>query len=445
MKHYCVFEYGHLVTQEIDDASCTVIPDKLFSYLEKNLLVDAPSKNDQPALLQLCYFRGVRALKVKNYVGVLCTPLGAQIEILPKTGKHCSSDDALDKARKQSLTMISCLSEMKFLRMSDANISLAKRPLFEIFISQFLQSVNQVVKRGLRSDYQSQQDNLKFQKGRLQTALQIKRNLFTPHKFQVEYDEYIQDRPENRLIKSALNKVMGFTRLSANQKLSRELAFALADVPETRSVQQDLKAIRLDRGMSYYQDALRWSELVLKGFSPVAMHGETHAISLLFPMEKVFEAYVAKKLGSLIDIPYQLQLQAQSKSLVTHGGQNMFWLKPDLLIKYHGDEAIVLDTKWKLLDSSLNNASDKYGLSQADFYQMYAYGQKFLKGQGEIYLIYPAHEKFDRPISLSFEMGDADHKLSLWVVPIVINPRFKATDLRLPKTCMLKDAFNLEH
>jgi 5-methylcytosine-specific restriction enzyme subunit McrC len=29
-----------------------------------------------------------------------------------------------------------------------------------------------------------------------------------------------------------------------------------------------------------------------------------------------------------------------------------------------------------------NNGTDKYGLSQADFYQMFAYGHKYLKGGG---------------------------------------------------------------
>jgi 5-methylcytosine-specific restriction endonuclease McrBC regulatory subunit McrC len=33
-----------------------------------------------------------------------------------------------------------------------------------------------------------------------------------------------------------------------------------------------------------------------------------------------------------------------------------------------------------------------------NFYQMFAYGQKYLGGTGEMYLIYPAHDDFSQPI-----------------------------------------------
>jgi 5-methylcytosine-specific restriction enzyme subunit McrC len=65
----------------------------------------------------------------------------------------------------------------------------------------------------------------------------------------------------------------------------------------------------------------------------------------------------------------------------------------------------VLDAKWKLLDET--NRKDKFGLSQGDFYQLYAYGQKYLGGKGEMALIYPRSAKFTRamaPFSFSAEL-----------------------------------------
>jgi 5-methylcytosine-specific restriction enzyme subunit McrC len=47
--------------------------------------------------------------------------------------------------------------------------------------------------------------------------------------------------------------------------------------------------------MSYYESALDWAKLILRGFSPVSGVGKHDAPSLLFPMEAVFEAYVAKR------------------------------------------------------------------------------------------------------------------------------------------------------
>lgn len=62
---------------------------------------------------------------------------------------------------------------------------------------------------------------------------------------------------------------------------------------------------------------------------------------------------------------------------------------------------MVMDTKWKLVNSSQQTKS-LYGLAQADFYQMFAYGQKYLGGNGEMYLIYPAHDDFSQPIPAAF-------------------------------------------
>jgi 5-methylcytosine-specific restriction enzyme subunit McrC len=41
-------------------------------------------------------------------------------------------------------------------------------------------------------------------------------------------------------------------------------------------------------------------------------------------------------------------------------------------------------SKWKRLDS--NDKENKYGISQGDMYQLYAYGQKYLNGSGDMFL-----------------------------------------------------------
>lgn len=89
-----------------------------------------------------------------------------------------------------------------------------------------------------------------------------------------------------------------------------------------------------------------------------------------------------------------------------------------------------MDTKWKQLNSNKTSGTDKYGLSQADFYQMFAYGHKYLAGQGQLVLIYPATETFKEPIQSSF---DYDANLKLWVVPFDIDPAVKDGDrMKLP-------------
>ena len=72
-----------------------------------------------------------------------------------------------------------------------------------------------------------------------------------------------------------------------------------------------------------------------------------------------------------------------------------------------------MDTKWKLVNQNNSTSKDKYGLSQSDFYQLFAYGQKYLGGHGDMFLIYPAWRKFDHEIEPFY----FDEGLKLTVVP----------------------------
>jgi 5-methylcytosine-specific restriction enzyme subunit McrC len=98
--------------------------------------------------------------------------------------------------------------------------------------------------------------------------------------------------------------------------------------------------------------------------------------------------------------------------LCEHDKGQMFQLRPDLLVIQGNSICAVLDTKWKLINSA--NKSDKYGLSQSDFYQLFAYGHKYLQGgKGPMMLIYPKTAAFTKPLPV-FDYGN---DLRLWVVP----------------------------
>lgn len=346
-------------------------------------------------------------------MGVLFTPTGEHIEVLPKIGiKKENSKLSVEESREMLLMMLQHLGSFRHVSTNQANIASKKMPLLEVFINQFLQAVNSLVKKGLKSDYVTQVENLNYKKGKLLTAQQVKHNLVNKHKFYVEYDEYLINRPANRLIKTALQKLTRYVMLASNQKLLRELQFAFVEVPESKFIKQDINAVKLDRGMLDYHVPLAWAKLILDGFSPLSMKGDHGAISLLFPMEAVFESYVASVLREQLIEGASLTAQACSEYLVTHNKRSQFQLKPDLLITKQDNPLIVLDTKWKLIDLDEYH----YGISQADLYQMFAYGQKYLGGEGDLFLIYPAHEDFTKPIEHSFNFSNS---LKLWVVPFI--------------------------
>ena len=278
--------------------------------------------------------------------------------------------------------MLRCLQGFRHVQTDSAKLSAVRMPLLEVFIAEFLRTVEHIVKRGLRSDYFSRQDNLFALRGKLLMAPHLQQNLYRADRFFTEHDEFSIDRPENRLLHATLRRVLMLSASQANQQLARELRFVFEDVPVSAQPRVDFQQVRLDRGMVYYADALAWARLILEEESPLACTEAHRAPSLLFPMEALFEAFVAKHLARQLARPLILKTRALSHHLVRHREPNWFRLRPDLLIRHADHDSLVLDTKWKLLDALKANGTDEYGLSQSDIYQLQAYGQSYLDGRG---------------------------------------------------------------
>lgn len=434
MNSLTIFEFDKIV-EEKAGADGPAVPTRVFTWLD----MQSRRSDGDARWLKPTHWSGQRAIQVTSYVGVIRAPSGFQIEVLPKIGR----DTSPERARALLIDMLKCLAEFRHLKTANADLRTEHMPLLEVFIRQFLLAVGSLVKHGLRSDYVTREDNLFTLRGRLLVARQISQNLVRRDRFFTEHDEFSQDRAENRLIHTALRQVLTICRSQECQRIARELSFVFAEVPQSADPTLDIQKIRLDRGMGYYESALDWAKLILKGLSPISGFGKHEAPSLLFPMEKVFEAYVEKHLARQLRPGFVPKAQACSEHLVAHGGQQWFALKPDLLVKQKQRTRLVLDTKWKLLDAKKNNPREKYQLSQADFYQLYAYGHHYLDGAypdgaRDIVLIYPKTDAFAEPLP-HFDFPKAIG-MRLWVLPFCLEGRC----LKLPDSQSLKDIF-VEH
>lgn len=208
-----------------------------------------------------------------------------------------------------------------------------------------------------------------------------------------------------------LTQVLKWTNSSNNQRLARELLFVFHDIEKSTDYKSDFRKWSKDRTLAHYRDIKPWCELILSEQSPITMSGDSNGVSFLFPMEVLFERYVAAKLKNKFDKPYSLSSQVRGKALAKHKGDDWFNLRPDIVVYNDKNIVSVMDTKWKVLNQEPGNAN--YNLSQSDMYQLFAYGEKYMNGEGELYLIYPKHERFYAPLDrFDFKPG-----LKLNVVP----------------------------
>ena len=163
-------------------------------------------------------------------------------------------------------------------------------------------------------------------------------------------------------------------------------------------MEQDFLRCGQSRSMADYQRLLELCRVFLQGKSFTAFSGGQATLALLFPMERVFESYVAAVLRQNLDSSqYRVHAQANGKYLFDLPKER-FALRPDLVIEdLNSGEKTVLDTKWKLLSPQWHN----YGISQADMYQMYAYQKEYAAKQ--TVLLYPDCEAMaDQKIPLCY-------------------------------------------
>jgi 5-methylcytosine-specific restriction enzyme subunit McrC len=73
------------------------------------------------------------------------------------------------------------------------------------------------------------------------------------------------------------------------------------------------------------------------------------------------------------------------------------------------------------VDGFSPTGADKYGLDQGDFYQLHAYGQSYLDGEGDVVLIYPRTDAFHQALPV-FDFPKSKG-LRLWVLPFCLEER----------------------
>ena len=410
------------------------VPIGVYRWLEGQCAVLADS--EETAWLRLTGRHGRAAIQVTSFAGVVRAPDGFQIEVLPKVGKVLAGGDGT--ARQLLIDMLRCLPGFRHVLTDRARLLATRMPMPDIFISEFLRAAQQIVKHGLRSDYTILQNNLPALRGKLLTGQHLQQNLFRMDRFLTEHDEFSANRPENRLVHTALRRALALTASPTNLRSARELGFVFADVPLSLVPIEDFRRLRPDRTMPHYREALGWARLILGGLSPLTGTGLHSAPSPLFRMETLFEAFVAMQLRRQAIPPFVVRTQPQRRHLVCHRQENWFQLIPDLLICSPKGNRLVLDTKWKLLDARLRDPKHKYRLSQGDFYQMLAYGLNYLEAEGDMVLIYPKTDEFDEPLSPFVFPGTEG--LRLWVLPFCL----ETPSLQIPEHSSFSTVFRQE-
>ena len=310
-----ITEFGCIYQHSIDK--------KDFCDIENFILKNS---DENAPFLRIASGSGGKFIQARNYVGVLQTKGGLTIEILPKIADNNDAEKSRSKA--VLIKMLRTLKDFPFKSSNLANLKTQNLPLLEIFISMFLCELEALVKKGVKSDYVTLEENLKFLKGKLNINEQIKRNSVHKERFYVGYSEFLSDIKINQIIKTTLKFLYKKSNSSKNQQKIRELLFIFDEVSMCNDYKNFFTNYTINRQVKHYEQTLLWCKIFLLGDTFTPHKGDDLAFALLFDMNALFESYVGnfikKKLPGTI-------LQHQKKYLIEK--PRKFRLKPDIFYK----------------------------------------------------------------------------------------------------------------
>ncbi len=394
-KLYTITEYGYIgIDNSVETYNTKYTSKQVCKEAYKEFEIFAKTDKGKDVL---GFARNGLYLQAKNYVGTIQTVSGYTLEILPKIYNNDEEDDHSKAIFIKLLEILYKLPSYK--HTGSANFSFDNKPLLEIFITMFLEEVGIIIKKGLKSDYISKEENEKFLKGKLLISEHLKENYIHKERIFVKYDEYSLNRVENKIIKTTLHYLLKVSRSFDNQRLIRQYFEHMYLVELSYSYDADFKRCNTNiRGMSIYKNALIWAKVFLKKETFTQFFGDTIAFAILYPMEKLFENYVEYYLKQKYKKCKNIQISTQVKKTFV---KKLFELKPDFVIMKDNNNYIVADAKWKLVDD------DKNLFSQSDFYQLFAY-HKVFKPQDDnsqklsLRLYYPMSDNFTKCIRYEY-------------------------------------------
>lgn len=372
-----------------------------------------------------------RFVKAKNFVGVIAVPGGA-IEILPKIDKPDAA--GTERAQHNLLYMLSMTRKIVGEERDLAAIGKQKMPLLEQLIAIFAERVLKELRRGIDHAYITQEENLYQLKGKLLIGQHVIKNAAHQERVYCQYDDFISDTPINRILKASCRRLLSLSKSTAAQKKLREIVFLLDEATDSEVTGHHFSAIHYNRNTERFKPLINFSMLVMKGISPIWTQDKDVSFSLLFPMEELFEEFIAQYIHRYAEnlgfLPENIHAQAVGRRewllRREHDESDKFRLKPDLIIDDEKDGLrLILDTKWKHLKS--DEEDSKNGVSQADIYQLYAYAHRYQCLDN--ILLFPYVEGVTRK-SYSIKKGYCDHKIRVEFVKLSRDLRKNGAEFR---------------
>ncbi len=294
---------------------------------------------------------------------------------------------------------------------SEASLSLRGGNLLNLFFEIYLSYCRRIINEGLVRRYRLDNHNHNALKGRLIFSKQLKHNLIRKDRFYTNCQEYTTDNIYNQILFKALNILSLVSTNSAQKRDANFLVQNNEDISDILCLQDTFARLKYERSTERYRAALRLAELIILNYQPDLKGGSRSVFAILFPMEALFESYVARiLLLASRKAPSVEVLTQKSKDFWRTDGKRARKVRPDIILRFKDDEnrLVILDTKWKLPGRD-NVPAD------SDLKQMFVYNKLFNADSSN--LVYP--EVTPTGNRKGVFVGTGNGECSMWFIPII--------------------------
>lgn len=375
---------------------------------------------------------GRKALRARGVVGVIAAQ-GCALEILPKIDiPGVDGAEATGSIRRRLVHMLAVALDLKIDAGQVTALDWQRETLLEILIRLFSEKLVDAVRQGMPRRYVEHADDLPTLRGRLNVTRQFTTLAVEPSRLACRFDALTPDIALNRIMKAAVTRLSRIARTTDNQRRLRELAFAYTDIADVPVTALRWDEVTLDRTNARWRELFNLARLLLGERFQTTSSGGNDGFSLLFEMNTLFEEYVARVLRrALADTDLRVVSQGgRLYCLETDDRRGLFQTRPDILIKRGHAVVQVIDTKWKRIAARIDDP--KQGVSQADVYQMMAYGRLYRCGR--LTLLYPHHQRAgcdEGPIG-DYGISSSEDRLELFAIDVA---RGEDMAMRLAQAC----------
>jgi len=393
IKSVTVFEYEYCTDK--DSITSKRFNNELVKHGDELIKLNSELKKKLKADSDIVTVLHGGKLRTSHYVGVLQVN-NLRIQILPKLYRR-GTDDTKDKAEQALKNLSYMLRYATKLKIEETPQSLFETgDILEIYISMFLSELEDVLRSSIFREYVTVEENLSTVRGKLLLARHIKSNIVRnlPRAF-CGFDELTRDNLLNQTIKYTLRVLKSISQSYENHRKIEQLLFIFDEVSDVVIRPHHQSKLHFHRLNMHFKPVIDRCFMFIRNFAVDLSSGRIEYGSIVFDMNKLFEEFVGELLrrnrGYIFRDTefrdYRLRLQSTGKYLVEEPPR--FRLIPDIVLSREGGVKLIIDTKYKMLDSSQPHS----GVSQEDAYQMFAYSQKFKCSK--VVLLYPWNERLD--------------------------------------------------